>query len=48
MTRAQEIMKKFEEKKKQLNNKNFKEISNLFKNDKQFSDKLQKVMEIKK
>ena len=47
MTRAQEIMKAAREKQQRINEKNFKEISNLFEN-KQFSDKLQKVMEIKK
>mgnify|MGYP006870856279 CR=1 FL=1 len=47
MTRAQEILKAAKNKQHQINKKNLKEISNLFE-DKNFSKKLEKVMEIKK
>lgn len=48
MSRAQEILKAAREKQQKINTRNLKEISNLFENDKQFSNRLQKVMEIKK
>lgn len=48
MSRSQEILKAAREKQQKINTRNLKEISNLFENDKQFSNRLQKVMEIKK
>ena len=46
-TRMEQILKAAKAKQQKINQKNFKEISNLFEN-KQFSNELEKVMEIKK
>ena len=48
MTRAEQILKAAREKQQKINEKNFKEISNLFENNEKFSNSLEKVMEIKK
>lgn len=47
-TRMEQILKAAREKQQKINTRNLKEISNLFENDKQFSNRLEKVMEIKK